>query len=163
REFNSLARLARRLGFAGEGAMLETAESPAPTTSSVSLLFGRLVGSPLRKAVALATLALALTGGVLGWRWLDGRGAPANSIAVLPFVNVENDPQMEYLPDGITESLIGSLSQLPDLSVMARDTVFTYKGREVDPRRVGDDLKVRAVVTGRVRRQGERLFIRAEL
>src|SRR5262245_50861425 len=70
---------------------------------------------------------------------------------------------MEYLPDGITESLIGSLSQLPDLSVMARDTVFTYKGREVDPRRVGDDLKVRAVVTGRVRRQGERLLIRAEL
>ncbi|HEV2667398.1 MAG TPA: tetratricopeptide repeat protein, partial [Blastocatellia bacterium] len=71
--------------------------------------------------------------------------------------------QMEYLPDGITESLIGSLSQLPDLVVMARNTVFTYKGREVDPRRVGNDLKVRAVVTGRVRRQGERLLISVEL
>src|SRR5262245_36722275 len=173
REFNSLARLARRLGFAGAGdlAMMETAETPAPTTSSVSLLFGWFVRSPLRKAIALAALALALTGVILGWRWLDSRGAPVNSIAaapvdsiaVLPFVNVGNDPQMEYLPDGITESLIGSLSQLPDLSVMARDTVFTYKGREVDPRRVGDDLQVRAVVTGRVRRQGERLLIRAEL
>ncbi|HEV2668223.1 MAG TPA: protein kinase, partial [Blastocatellia bacterium] len=173
REFNSLARLARRLGFAGAGdlAMMETAETPAPTTSSVSLLFGWFVRSPVRKAIALAALALALTGVILGWRWLDSRGAPVNSIAaapvdsiaVLPFVNVGNDPQMEYLPDGITESLIGSLSQLPDLSVMARDTVFTYKGREVDPRRVGDDLKVRAVVTGRVRRQGERLLIRAEL
>src|SRR5262249_16545829 len=75
----------------------------------------------------------------------------------------ENDPQMEYLPDGVTEGLIGSLSQLPDLSVMARDTVFTYKGHEVDPRRVGDDLKVRAVVTGRMRRQGEQLSIRVEL
>jgi eukaryotic-like serine/threonine-protein kinase len=173
REFNSLARLARRLGFAGadDVTALDTTESPAPTTSSVSLLFGWFVRSPLRKAIALATLAVALTGGILGWRWLDLRGAPVNSIAalpvtsiaVLPFVNVGNDPQMEYLPDGITESLIGSLSQLPNLSVMARGTVFTYKGRDVDPRRVGDDLKVRAVVTGRVRRKGERLIIRAEL
>jgi TolB-like protein len=173
REFNSLGRLARRLGFAGAGkvAMMDTAESPAPATSSVSLFLGWFVRSPLRKAVALAALALALAGGVLGWRWLDSRGAPVNSIAalpinsiaVLPFVNVENDLQIEYLSDGITESLIDSLSQLPDLSVMARSTVFTYKGREGDPRRVGDDLKVRAVVTGRVRRQGERLLIRAEL
>ena len=70
---------------------------------------------------------------------------------------------MEYLPDGITESLIGSLSQNPVLRVMARSTVFTYKNREVDPRQVGEDLKVRAIVTGRVERQGVRLVIRAEL
>jgi serine/threonine protein kinase/Flp pilus assembly protein TadD len=173
REFNRLSRLARRLGYAGadDVAMMDTAEAPARATSSISFFISRLIRSPLRKAIAIATFVLALTGGILGWRWLDSHGAPVNSIAaapinsiaVLPFVNVDNDPQLEYLSDGVTESLIGSLSQLPDLSVMARATVFTYKGRDVDPRRVGDDLKIRAVVTGRVRRQGERLLIRAEL
>src|SRR5262249_59630852 len=86
-----------------------------------------------------------------------------NSIAVLPLVDAAGDPQMEYLPDGITESVIDSLSHLPELQVMARSTVFNYKGREVDPRQVGEKLKVRAVVTGRVERQGERLIIWAEL
>src|SRR5262245_5335673 len=164
------SRLARRSGYAGEAAVMDTAETQARATSGISLLISRLLRSPLRKTVALVALALALTGAILGWRWLASRGAPVtsisapiNSIAVLPFVNVGNDLRMEYLPDGITESLIGSLSQLPDLVVMARDTVFTYRGREVDPRRVGDELKVRAVVTGRVRHQGERLLIRAEL
>ncbi len=158
-------RLARRFGYAGAsaGASKDTAETPARATSGISLLIGRLIRSPLQGGVALATLALAITGVILSWQWLAPRGAPVNSIAVLPFVNVGNDPQMEYLPDGITESLISSLSQLPDLTVMARNTAFTYKGREVDPRQVGRDLNVRAVVTGRVRRQGERLLIRAEL
>ncbi len=113
--------------------------------------------------LALVTLVLLTVGGALAARWLIKRNSALNSIAVLPFVNVGNDSQMEYLSDGLTESLIGSLSQLPSLSVMARNTVFTYKGREVDPRLVGADLKVRAVVTGRVLRQGERLLIRAEL
>ena len=165
REFNSLSRLARRLGYAGAGdvTMMDTADSPARATSRVSLFISRLVRSPLRKAIALATLALAITGVILSWQWLASRDAPINSIAVLPFFNAGNDPQMEYLPDGITESLIRSLSQLPNLSVMARNTVFTYKGREIDPRQVRGDLNVQAVVTGRVRRQGERLIIRAEL
>jgi TolB-like protein/Tfp pilus assembly protein PilF len=165
RGFNSLSRLARRLGFAGAGdvAMMDTAEAPAPTTSSVSFLFGWFVRSPLRKAAALATLALALTGGILGWRWLDSRGAPINSIAVLPFANAVTDPQMEYLSDGVTESLSRNLSQLPGLRVMARGAVFTYKGREVDPRQVGAALNVGAVVTGRVEQRGDRLIIDVEL
>jgi TolB-like protein/Tfp pilus assembly protein PilF len=163
------SRLARRFGYAG--AIKDTVGTSARPTSGISMLIGRLIRSPLRAAVAIATLALAGAGVVFGWQWWSERDANVNSIAppnvnsiaVLPFVNVGNDPQMEYLPDGITESLIGSLSQLADLIVIARDTVFTYKGRGVDPRRVGGDLKVRAVVTGRVRRQGDRLLIRAEL
>jgi serine/threonine-protein kinase len=170
REFNSLSRLARRLGFSGAGdvAKMDTAEAPSPTTSSVSFLFGWFVHSPLRKAIALATLAVALTGCILGWRWLgwrwlDSRGAPINSIAVLPFANAVTDPQMEYLSDGITESLSQHLSQLPGLRVMARGTVFTYKGREADPRQVGAALNVGAVVTGRVEQRGDRLIIDVEL
>jgi TolB-like protein len=93
--------------------------------------------------------------------------APKNgtidSIAVLPLANVSGDPRMEYLPDGITESLIDSQSRLTELRVIARSAVFTYKGREFDPRQVGAALNVRAVVTGRVSRQGEQLIIRAEL
>jgi TolB-like protein len=165
REFNSLSRLARRLGYAGAGGvtMMDTTESPARATSRVSLFISRLVRSPLRKAIALATLALALTGVILGWQWLGSRGSPVNSIAVLPFANAVADPQTEYLSDGITESLIQNLSQLPDLTVMARGTVFTYKGREADPRQIGAALNVRAVVTGRVEQRDDRLIIAVEL
>jgi TolB-like protein/Flp pilus assembly protein TadD len=71
---------------------------------------------------------------------------------------------MEYLPDGITENLINSLTQLPSLRrVMSRSVAFTYKGREVDPRQAGQALQVRAVVTGRVQRLGDRLVINVEL
>ncbi|MGE0128010.1 MAG: protein kinase [Blastocatellales bacterium] len=138
-------------------------QAAARATSESFSRFGFL-RSRLRLTVfALAVVALMAAGGVFAERWLNGRGAALDSVAVLPFANASGDPQMEYLPDGLTESLIGSLSQLPSLRVMARNTVFTYKGREVDPRQVGGDLNVRAVVTGRVRRQGDRLLIRAEL
>ncbi|MGH9755416.1 MAG: protein kinase domain-containing protein, partial [Blastocatellia bacterium] len=165
REFSGLALLARRFGPEGAGleTVMDTAPARARVTGAISLLIGRFIRSPGRLSVTLATLALAGAGVVFGWQRLASHDAPVNSIAVLPFVNVGNDPQMEYLPDGITENLIGSLSRAPGLRVMARNTVFTYKGREVDPRRVGGDLNVRAVVTGRVRRQGERLLISAEL
>lgn len=86
-----------------------------------------------------------------------------NSLAVLPFVNTSADPNAEYLSDGITESLINNLSQLPELRVIARSTVFRYKDREIDPQDVGRALSVRAVLTGRVFYLGNKLIIRAEL
>jgi TolB-like protein len=70
---------------------------------------------------------------------------------------------MEYLSDGITESLISSLSQLPKLRVMARSTVFRYKGKEVDPQKVGHDLGVHAALAGRIQQRGDTLIITAEL
>jgi TolB-like protein/Flp pilus assembly protein TadD len=82
---------------------------------------------------------------------------------VLPFVNAAADPNTEYLSDGITESLINSLSQLPKLRVMSRGSVFRYKGRETDPQAVGRELKVQAVLTGRLVQRGESLSISAEL
>jgi len=85
------------------------------------------------------------------------------SVAVLPFDNQNRDPDIDYLSDGITESIIHSLSQLSQLKVMARSTVFQYKGQEVDPRKVGHELGVGAVVMGRLLQQGDNLTIRTEL
>lgn len=86
-----------------------------------------------------------------------------DSIAILPLINMGGDPNTEYLSDGITESIINSLSRLPRLRVMARSTVFRYKGRENDPREVGEELHVRTVLTGRLQLFGDRLMIGTEL
>ena len=86
-----------------------------------------------------------------------------DSLAILPLANAGNDPDTEYLSDGITESIITNLSQLPKLRVMARSTVFRYKGKHVDPKELGHDLGVRAVLTGRVLQRGETLIIKVEL
>jgi DNA-binding NtrC family response regulator/TolB-like protein len=85
------------------------------------------------------------------------------SLAILPFENVGADLEMEYLGDGITETIISSLSQLPRVRVMARSTVFRYKGQGIDPRAVGRDLGLHAVLTGRVTSRGDTLTIGAEL
>jgi TolB-like protein/Flp pilus assembly protein TadD len=87
-----------------------------------------------------------------------------DSVAVLPFANLSDDPDAEYLSEGITDSLINSLAELPTIKkVIARGSVFEYKGQEVDPRVVGRDLGVKAVVTGRVVQQGENLSISVAL
>jgi TolB-like protein/Tfp pilus assembly protein PilF len=86
-----------------------------------------------------------------------------DSLAVLPFANASTETQMEYLSDGITESIINSLSQLPKLRVVPRSTVFRYKGQETDPQEIGRALGVRAVLTGRVLQMGELLVVKTEL
>ena len=86
-----------------------------------------------------------------------------DSVAVLPFQNGGADADTEYLSDGMTEGVINKLSELPKLKVMARSTVFRYKGREIDPRVVGRDLRVRAVLSGRVKHVGDRIVITVEL
>lgn len=86
-----------------------------------------------------------------------------HSIAVLPFHNASGDPEMEYLSDGISDALINTLSQLPEIRVMARSSVFRYKGRQADLQAVGHDLNVRALLTGMVAQRGGTLTIGAEL
>ncbi|HEX8252262.1 MAG TPA: protein kinase [Thermoanaerobaculia bacterium] len=86
-----------------------------------------------------------------------------DSIAILPLVNATNDPGAEYLSDGITEGIINKLSQLPKLKVMARSTVFRFKGRNIDAQNVGRELRVRAVLSGFVKQIGDRLQISVEL
>jgi TolB-like protein len=85
------------------------------------------------------------------------------SVAVLPFANDSADPDAEYLSDGITEALINNLSEIWSLRVVARSTVFRYKGKDVDPQKAGNDLHVHAVVSGRLLQHGNTLIVRAEL
>ena len=86
-----------------------------------------------------------------------------DSLAVLPLINQGQQREIDYLCDGLTESLINSLSQLPRLRVMARSTVFRYKATDADPLAVGRELQVRAVLAGRVSRRGDAIAISAEL
>src|SRR5262249_36593190 len=86
-----------------------------------------------------------------------------HSLAVLPFINAGADAGADYLCDGITESIIASLSQLSQLRVMAYSTVFRYKGVDIDPREVGRALGVRSILMGRVSQVGDNLIVRTEL
>jgi len=86
-----------------------------------------------------------------------------NSVAILPFVNDSKDPNVEYLSDGITESIINSLSQLPNLTVMSRNAAFRFKGSNLDPVEVGRSLNVGAVLTGRLVKRDDRFVIKTEL
>ncbi len=90
-------------------------------------------------------------------------GLREKSIAVLPFENQNRDPDTDYLCDGIPESIINSLSDLPKLKVMSRNSVFHYKGKEMDAQTVGRELKVQTLLTGRVRQRGDGLTIGVEL
>ncbi|HEY1343004.1 MAG TPA: protein kinase, partial [Bryobacteraceae bacterium] len=110
-------------------------------------------------AGVLVSLLLLSAGGLYFAR---GRGA-IDSVAVLPFANASNNSELEYLSDGLTEQLINGLTQLPGLKVMARTTAFSYKGKQVDPKQVGAELHVRAVLTGRVAQRGDSLVVQADL
>jgi TolB-like protein/DNA-binding winged helix-turn-helix (wHTH) protein/Tfp pilus assembly protein PilF len=136
--------------------------SPSPSVgmqSSAVTIRGRSRWMVLAGAAAFVLAILALFAG----RWFGGSTGHVDSIAVLPFVNAGGDPDVEYLSDGMTEDIIRGLSQLPQMRVMARSTVFHYKGRDIDPRRVGHDLAVRAVLTGTLARHGDDLRIQSEL
>ena len=117
---------------------------PRPAVAGALLLAGAL----------LIAASLTLT---------NGRRTAVDSIAVLPFVNAGADANLDYLADGIAESLINSLSQLPNVTVMSRSAVFRYKGKEVDPQAVGRDLKVQAVLISRLTQRDDELMISTEL
>jgi eukaryotic-like serine/threonine-protein kinase len=132
------------------------------THSSGAIILGEIKRHKRAVYVFLLVLVAAATGLGLYWR-TQLTEAPIDSIAVLPFANQNNDPQTEYLADGIPESLINSLSQLPHLKVMSRNSAFRFKEREADAQEVGRKLGVRAVLTGRIAQRGDNLIISLDL
>jgi eukaryotic-like serine/threonine-protein kinase len=155
---SDLKRLKQRLDFEAElgrvhssssSAFNETSPAAVPVTEQVTLLLPQadLKATNLAPAAARKTRVRKVI----------------DSLAVLPLVNATRDPNAEYLSDGITESIINSLSKLPKLRVVPRSTVFRYKGSLADPQEIGRELGVRAVFAGRVMQHGDSLIIKTEL
>ena len=123
-----------------------------------------LSGHRAAKPLAVVGVAVVfLIAGFFGYRYFTTTSTQIESIAVMPFVNESGNPDVEYLSDGMTETLINSLSQLPNLKVMSRNSVFQYKGKDVNAQTVAKELKVQAVLTGRVTQRGDGLSISVEL
>ena len=120
-----------------------------------------------RHAIWIGVAALAVAAGLTAWRWPHAPASPGDTgirtLAVLPFDNVGRDAEVEYLCDGITESLIRRISRLKAFSVKSRSAVFNFKGQHPDPQAAGGQLAVQAILTGTVSRQGPLLHITAEL
>ncbi len=158
-----LARLKRDSdsGRSSSSSIAPSALSPASSSSIPAAVEPRRGRAYLAAGVA----AIVLIAAAAGAYYLRGKSqtGKVDSIAVLPFVNATNDANNEYLSDGLTESLIGSLSQLPNLKVMARSTVFRYKGKEDDPQKIGQALQVSAVLMGRIMQHGDHVAIEADL
>src|SRR5438270_1499330 len=112
--------------------------------------------------IAAVAAALLVTVAVAAYLFRSGSEA-IDSLAVMPLVNTSGDPSTEYLSDGITETLINNLSQLPNLRIVPRGTVFHYKNKDLDAQQLGKELGVRAVLTGRVLQRGDSLTVQAEL
>jgi len=124
-----------------------------------------VTGIKQHKLTMFVVLLIVVAGIAALGVYLSGRKTEAsiNSIAVMPFVNESGNQDVEYLTDGMTEMLISSLSQVPNLSVKARSTVFFYKGKEVTPKKIGEELGVQAVLIGRVAQRGDDLRLSLEL
>jgi TolB-like protein/tetratricopeptide (TPR) repeat protein len=123
-------------------------------------------GIKQHKLAAAITVFVLVVGAVGIWSYLRSRNnidTAAPSIAVMPFVNESGNSEVEYLSDGMTETLISNLSQIPNLNVKARSLVFRYKGKDTNPQIIGRDLDVQAVLNGRVIQRGSDLIVYLEL
>jgi adenylate cyclase len=123
-----------------------------------------LVSAPLVAAFA-ALVLLAAAGGwmLLGGHLMKPAQAAHLSVVVLPFANLSGDPSQDYFADGVTENLTTELSRIEDSFVIARNTAFTYKGKNIDAKEIGKELGVRYVLEGSVQREGTRVRVNAQL
>jgi TolB-like protein/Tfp pilus assembly protein PilF len=151
---------------------LVTSEDPTRSFRSSDIPAGSIPALPQTESkpktqlylffAGVAVLALAVA--FFGYRYFGSSSSgQIESIAVMPFVNASGSQDLEYLSDGVTESLINNLSQLPKLSVKNRSSVFRYKGKDIEPQQIAADLKVQAVLTGRVTQRGDSLTISLDL
>ena len=168
---SDLARLKRDMDSGRSGSAVVSASVPVITASSASVsaastASGIAAPSASRKYLIGGVAAAVVVASVIaGYFLMRGKSEAqkVTSIAVLPFVNATADPNNEYLSDGLTESLIGTLSQLPNFKVMARSTVFRFKGNQDDPQKIGQTLQVGAVLMGRLTQRGDEVSVQADL
>jgi len=149
-------------GEASTRAQIHTTEKTAVLPSSLS---NAASAKTLNKWLLLAPMILCIIalGGIFGYRYLNSSSRQIESIAVMPFANESGNPDSEYLSDGLTESLIYRLTQLPNLKVSPRSSVIPYKGSLADVAEVAKKLEVDAVMTGRLVQRGDDLTISVEL
>ena len=144
-----------------------TSASPASLSTRPSSAEFLLSGIKQHKlATTVIVVILIIAGSAIGLAaYFHARNTEVaiESIAILPFANQSNDTNVEYLSDGLTESIINSLTQLPNLKVIPRSSAFRYKGKETDPLKAGNELGVRAILTGRLLQRGDDLLVSAEL
>src|SRR5205807_1141371 len=133
---------------------------PAHKATGIERLTTAIKKQRWSAVVGVLTLAVAASAVV----YFTRPGEAIDSVAVMPFVNVSGDPNTEYLSDGLSESIIINLSQLPSLkTVIALNSVLRYKGKQTDPQVVGRELNVRAVLMGKLTQRGDDLSINVEL
>ena len=149
----------------GQPALAKPAPSATLADQPKAVASKRRMGSASLAAAIAALLLLAVAG---GWYILNGRApkpveAAHLSIVVLPFANLSGDPSQDYFADGITENLTTDLSRIRDSFVIARNTAFTFKGKNLDAKEIGKELGVRYVLEGSVQRDQNRVRVNAQL
>jgi adenylate cyclase len=143
----------------------QPAEAKPPFSAVATVKPGSATPTRSRWPALAALLLLAAAGGwyVLGGRLTKPAQAGHLSIVVLPFANLSGDPAQDYFADGITENLTTELSHIHDSFVIARNTAFTYKGKPIDAKEIGKELRVRYVLEGSVQRDQNRVRVNAQL
>lgn len=150
-----------KVAATASGSAPTTQQSAGPSASNIEYIVNSI---KQHKLGVVGLVSFVLVGAAIAYVYFARTDRTAiDSIAVLPLANSSSDPDAEWLSDGITESIINNLSQLPNLTVIARSSVFRYKGRDVDPQAAARELKVRAALTGRVVQRGDNLSISVEL
>ncbi len=152
----------------GEGKLTTSALKPVPPSAALGAPRRSMSRRKLALIVALIVLVvvpIVILGiaGYISYRHARDTEVAIDSIAVLFFENQNRDPNIDYLSDGVTESIMNNLAQLPNLRVSPRSSVFRYKGKETDALAIGKELGVRAVLTGRLLQRGDSLIISTEL
>jgi serine/threonine protein kinase/tetratricopeptide (TPR) repeat protein len=157
----------------GRSAAVATAPSSAASTSTsgtlpvaptINTIPPRAKGRPYKRiAVGVGALIVVAAGLLVARYMLPARGQAVQSVAVLPFTGSSSNPDAEFLQDGISVGVTDALSQLPGLKVMSSSAAMRYAGKNPDPQKVGSDLKVDAVLVGRIAQQGDTISIDAEL
>ena len=153
-------------GGIASGSQTLPPQGGTPNTQPASSAEHVVAGMKKHKLAAVIAGVVVLFAGIaLFTLYLRGRAANSaiKSVAVMPFVNESGNKDLEYLSDGMTETLMNGLSQLPNLNVKARSLVFRYKGKDTDARTIGKELNVQAVLNGRVVQHGDGLTLYLEL